>query len=97
MTMSDFPMAGLLTWIVTGLAAGALARSLLPARHRCGWLAALAVAALGALAGGLAATALGFGGAGALSLPAAVIAALAAALAVLVLALLRSFRPPATS
>jgi uncharacterized membrane protein YeaQ/YmgE (transglycosylase-associated protein family) len=97
MPMSALPWWGLGTWIAAGLAAGALARVLLPARHRCGWLAALAVAALGALAGGLAATALGFGGAGAASLPAAVVAALAAALGVLVLALLRSFRPPAAS
>src|SRR5512144_589320 len=94
MPMSVPPPWGLVAWIVAGLAAGALARVLIPERQRPGWLAALGVALAGALAGGLASTALGFGGAAAPGLPAAVVAALAAALFVVLLALALGSRPP---
>lgn len=94
--MSVPPPWGLVAWILAGLAAGVLARVLTPERQRPGWLAALGVALAGALAGGLAATAFGFGGVAAPGLPAVVVAALAAALFVVLLALALGSRPPRT-
>jgi uncharacterized membrane protein YeaQ/YmgE (transglycosylase-associated protein family) len=80
--MPELGLAGLLSWIAAGLVGGALARSLPPAAPRPGWWAALSVGAVGALAAGMAATALGFGGVAALAPGAALVALLGGALAV---------------
>ena len=44
---------GWLSWIVFGLLAGAVARIVVPGRHRIGCVATLAVGIVGALLGGL--------------------------------------------
>ena len=44
---------GWISWILFGLAAGAVARILVPGRHRIGCLATIAVGIVGALVGGL--------------------------------------------
>jgi uncharacterized membrane protein YeaQ/YmgE (transglycosylase-associated protein family) len=44
---------GWLSWIVFGLLAGAVARIVVPGRHRIGCISTLAVGILGALIGGL--------------------------------------------
>jgi uncharacterized membrane protein YeaQ/YmgE (transglycosylase-associated protein family) len=44
---------GWLSWIVFGLLAGAVARVIVPGRHRIGCIATLAVGIVGALIGGL--------------------------------------------
>ena len=46
-------MGGILSWIVFGLLAGAVARWLTPGRHAIGCLGTLAVGMAGALLGGL--------------------------------------------
>ncbi len=53
---------GILSWLVIGLLAGALARFLLPGKQRMGCFATTAVGVLGGLLGGFLATLLGFGG-----------------------------------
>ena len=93
--MAALPVWGLATWLAAGLAAAGVTFLLLPRRRRPGRVATAACGLAGALAGGLAATALGFGGVGAANLPGAAVAALAAALAVLLVALARRDRPHA--
>jgi uncharacterized membrane protein YeaQ/YmgE (transglycosylase-associated protein family) len=44
---------GVVSWILFGLVAGALARLVVPGRHRIGCLATIAVGIVGALLGGL--------------------------------------------
>ena len=44
---------GWISWILFGLAAGAVARIVVPGRHRIGCLATIAVGIVGALVGGL--------------------------------------------
>jgi uncharacterized membrane protein YeaQ/YmgE (transglycosylase-associated protein family) len=44
---------GILSWILFGLVAGAIARLLVPGRRRIGCLATIAVGVVGALLGGL--------------------------------------------
>ncbi len=53
---------GLLSWLAIGLIAGISAGSMLPAEPRLGWALTTGAGLGGALAGGLLATALGFGG-----------------------------------
>lgn len=53
---------GLITWLAVGLLGGWLGRALLPGRPPLGWLGALAAGLLGAVAGGVVASLLGFGG-----------------------------------
>lgn len=43
---------GILGWIVLGLAAGAIARLILPGKHGGGWIATLLLGVVGALLGG---------------------------------------------
>jgi hypothetical protein len=78
------PLAGLASWLVAGLAAGALTGGLLVRARRAavGWIAALGLGLAGGLAGGLVATALGFGGISGFDVGATAAAALAGALAV---------------
>jgi uncharacterized membrane protein YeaQ/YmgE (transglycosylase-associated protein family) len=44
---------GIVSWILFGLVAGALARLVVPGRHRMGCFATIAVGIVGALLGGL--------------------------------------------
>ena len=60
--MSAFAAMGLLSWIVMGLLAGAVARFLLPGKDPMGCILTMVVGVAGALLGGFVATWLGFGG-----------------------------------
>ncbi len=79
------PLLGLFSWLLMGLAAGLLARAFLPGEPRLGWAVAVATGVLGALAGGLLATVLGFGGLAGYDWRSLLSAALAATLSLLVL------------
>ncbi|MEZ5332614.1 MAG: GlsB/YeaQ/YmgE family stress response membrane protein [Thermoanaerobaculia bacterium] len=81
------PGMGLASWIAMGLLAGAVARYLTRGRNGC--LTTVGVGVLGALAGGLLSTALGFGGLSGFDVRSFVIATLGAVLLLLVLRLLR--------
>jgi len=60
--MPEFAMMNGFLWLVLGLAAGALARFVLPGKDPIGCLPTLIVGVAGAFLGGLLATLLGFGG-----------------------------------
>ena len=49
---------GIISWIVLGLIAGAIARAILPGRQGTGWIGAIITGILGALLGGWLASAL---------------------------------------
>lgn len=53
---------GLISWIVLGLIAGAIAKALMPGRDPGGCIITIVIGIVGALLGGFLATALGFGG-----------------------------------
>lgn len=53
---------GLLSWIVFGLIAGAIAKFLMPGKDPGGCIITVIVGVVGAVLGGFLATALGFGG-----------------------------------
>jgi len=53
---------GILSWIVFGLIAGAIAKFLLPGRDPGGCVVTIVVGVVGALLGGFLATQLGYGG-----------------------------------
>lgn len=53
---------GLLSWILFGLIAGAIAKLLTPGRDPGGCILTMIIGAVGALLGGFIASALGFGG-----------------------------------
>jgi uncharacterized membrane protein YeaQ/YmgE (transglycosylase-associated protein family) len=55
---------GIIGWIILGLVAGAIAKSLHPGEEPGGLLGTMAVGILGAIAGGLIASAVGLGGIG---------------------------------
>lgn len=76
---------GLLAWIGVGLSAGLLAPPLLPGAPRLGRLGAAATGVGGAVAGGLFATWLGFGGLAGFDWRGALFACLCAMIAVLLL------------
>ena len=52
---------GILTWIVLGLVAGAVAKFIMPGKDPGGVLVTILLGVVGALIGGFAGTALGFG------------------------------------
>lgn len=54
---------GILTWIVLGLVAGALAKLLMPGKDGGGWLMTMALGIAGAFVGGFLGAQLGIGGA----------------------------------
>ncbi len=78
-------LLGLLSWLAIGLIAGLSACRLLPGRPPLGWGTSIAVGIGGALAGGLLATALGFGGMAAYDVRSLVTANLGAVLCLLLL------------
>jgi uncharacterized membrane protein YeaQ/YmgE (transglycosylase-associated protein family) len=53
---------GILSWIVLGLIAGAIAKFLMPGRDPGGCIITIIIGVVGALLGGFLATLLGFGG-----------------------------------
>jgi uncharacterized membrane protein YeaQ/YmgE (transglycosylase-associated protein family) len=53
---------GILSWIVFGLIAGAIAKFLMPGRDPAGCIITIVIGVLGALLGGFLATTLGYGG-----------------------------------
>jgi uncharacterized membrane protein YeaQ/YmgE (transglycosylase-associated protein family) len=55
---------GIIAWIILGLLAGLIARAVLPGHDSVGVFATLLIGVVGALAGGLIAEALGWGGLG---------------------------------
>ena len=80
-------LLGLFSWLFIGLAVGLLSYALLPGQPRLHPVLSTFTGLFGALAGGLLATALGFGGLMGFDLRALVTATLAAMLASLVLRL----------
>ncbi len=77
------PLVGLLSWLAIGLIAGLSASLMLPGEPRLGRGWGLAAGLAGALAGGLLATALKFGGMAAYDLRSLATATLAAVLSLL--------------
>jgi uncharacterized membrane protein YeaQ/YmgE (transglycosylase-associated protein family) len=71
---------GILSWIVLGLIAGALAKLLLPGKDPCGIIITIIIGVIGALLGGFIGTQLGFGGVTGLNLGSIVTAILGAVL-----------------
>ena len=53
---------GLISWIVFGLIAGAIAKFIMPGKDPGGCIVTMIIGVVGALLGGFIATALGFGG-----------------------------------
>jgi uncharacterized membrane protein YeaQ/YmgE (transglycosylase-associated protein family) len=53
---------GLISWIVFGLIAGAIAKFIMPGKDPGGCIVTMIIGVVGALLGGFVATALGFGG-----------------------------------
>ncbi len=52
---------GILSWIILGLIAGALAKWLMPGRQGGGWILTMALGIIGAFVGGWLGTLVGFG------------------------------------
>ncbi len=76
---------GLFSWLVIGLAAGLLANLMLPGEPRMGCFVAVPAGLFGAVAGGLLATVLGFGGLAGYDVRSLATATLAAVLVLLLL------------
>jgi len=89
--MPELAMMGLISWIVMGLCAGALARFLAPGEDAMGCFLTILLGVVGAVAGGLLATLLGFGGFQGFDVYSLLVATLGA---VVVLLLFRLFRRP---
>lgn len=90
--MPEFAMMGLLSWIVMGLCAGALARFLAPGDDAMGCVGTLVVGVIGAVLGGFLATLLGFGGFRGFDLYSLIVAILGAVVLLLVVRLFRQRR-----
>ncbi len=52
---------GILSWIILGLVAGALAKWIMPGPDPGGWIVTILIGIVGAVIGGFVSTALGFG------------------------------------
>ncbi|MCP3957478.1 MAG: GlsB/YeaQ/YmgE family stress response membrane protein [bacterium] len=76
---------GLISWLVIGLAAGLLANLMLPGEPRMGCVVTVPAGLFGAVAGGLLATVLGFGGLAGYDVRSLATATLAAVLVLLLL------------
>ena len=57
-----YEMTGIVSWILVGLVAGAIAKLLLPGKDPGGCITTILIGIAGALIGGFLATKLGFGG-----------------------------------
>lgn len=85
-----FKLMGLGSWILMGLAAGVVAKFVLPGKDPGGCVMTVLIGIAGALLGGFLATYLGFGGLSGFDVRSFVIAILGAFVLLLVLRLLRS-------
>ena len=90
--MPELAMMGLLSWIVMGLCAGALARFLAPGDDSMGCFSTVLVGVVGAVVGGFVATLLGFGGFRGFDLYSLIVATLGAVVLLLVVRLFRAGR-----
>lgn len=88
--MPDFEMMGLISWILMGLLAGALARFLTPGEDRMGCFFTILTGVVGAVVGGVVATFLGFGGFRGFDLYSLIVATLGAVVFLLIVKLFRS-------
>jgi uncharacterized membrane protein YeaQ/YmgE (transglycosylase-associated protein family) len=87
--MPEYVQMGLLSWIVMGLLAGALARFLLPGKDSLGCITTVIVGVVGAVVGGFVATLLGFGGFQGFDIYSLIVATLGAVLFLLVVRIFR--------
>ena len=85
-----FKLMGLGSWILMGLAAGVVAKFVLPGKDPGGCVMTVLIGIAGALLGGFLATYLGFGGLSGFDVRSFVIATLGAFVLLLVLRLLKS-------
>jgi len=92
--MPEFAMMGLFSWIFMGLLAGALGRFLLPGKDDLGCFSTILTGIVGAIVGGFAATALGFGGFQGFDIYSLLLATLGAILFLFVLRLLKGSKKP---
>lgn len=90
--MPELAMMGLISWMVMGLLAGALARFLAPGEDEMGCFTTILVGVLGAVIGGFLATLLGFGGFRGFDIYSLIVATLGAVVLLLVVRLFRSPR-----
>jgi uncharacterized membrane protein YeaQ/YmgE (transglycosylase-associated protein family) len=90
--MPQFEMMGLVSWILMGLFAGALARFLTPGEDNLGCFLTVLTGIVGAVVGGSLASLLGFGGFRGFDIPSLLVATLGAVVCLLLLRLLRSPR-----
>jgi uncharacterized membrane protein YeaQ/YmgE (transglycosylase-associated protein family) len=89
--MPQFEMMGLISWMLMGLFAGALARFLTPGDDRMGCFFTILTGVVGAVVGGVVATLLGFGGFRGFDLYSLIVATLGA---VVFLFIVKLFRTP---
>jgi uncharacterized membrane protein YeaQ/YmgE (transglycosylase-associated protein family) len=87
-----FGAMGLISWVVMGLIAGALAKFLLPGKDPGGCIMTVLIGVIGAVVGGYLATRLGYGGISGFDLRSLGIAVVGAFLFLLVLRMLRGGR-----
>jgi len=87
--MPQYAMMGLLSWILMGLLAGALARFFLPGRDPLGCIMTIVTGVVGAIVGGFVATLLGFGGFQGFDVYSLIVATLGAVLFLLVVRIFR--------
>lgn len=83
---------GLLSWIVFGLIAGAVAKFLMPGRDPGGCIITIIIGVIGAVLGGYLATLLGFGGISGFDLRSFLIAVVGSILLLLIWRMLRGRR-----
>lgn len=80
---------GILTWIVLGLIAGAIAKFLMPGRDPGGIFVTILIGIVGAVIGGFIATSLGYGDVSGFNLPSLVIAILGSVILLIVYRMVR--------
>jgi uncharacterized membrane protein YeaQ/YmgE (transglycosylase-associated protein family) len=88
--MPQFEMMGLISWMLMGLFAGALARFLTPGDDRMGCFFTILTGVVGAVVGGVVATLLGFGGFRGFDLYSLIVATLGAVVFLFIVKLFRS-------
>ena len=81
---------GILTWIVLGLIAGALAKLVMPGKDPGGCIITVVIGIVGALLGGFLATLLGYGGVQEFNLYSVIVATVGAVLLLLIYRMVKS-------